>query len=260
MLCLTLAGCAAQPMGEGAAFTADILSTGKSDCILLTMDDLTVLLDTADADDSKKIAEALKSRGIERIDCLILSHFDKDHIGSAAWLIGNYDVGRILAPDYAEDSDEYAALMDAAAEKDIEVEKLRERVTLTTQHAALIVDPPDKVYGDDNNNSLLCEIAYGEHRFLFTGDALKKRLNAFLPESAEHYDFIKLPHHGDDNKALTELLERTTPDYAAETVENASAVESSLSETLSRLGTQLFTTDRGSIRIEASETELSITQ
>ena len=259
LLCVLLTACAAQT-GETAGLTVDILSTGKSDSILIRMDDLTVLLDAADADDTGTIRAALENGAVKCIDCLLLSHFDKDHIGAAAWVLENYPVARILSPDYPEDSEAYAALLRIAEEKAIPWERLHESVTLETENGTLTVDPPDEVYEDDNNNSLICELAYGEYALLFTGDALKKRLNSFLPEAAEHYDFIKLPHHGDDNKALTALLEATHPDYAAETIGADMAVESSLLQTLSRLGVQLYTTDRGAIRLTVSETGFSVVQ
>ena len=117
---LCLAGCgaaAAEPEAlptsgspGGEEFSVDILSTGKSDCILIRMDGQTILCDTADGDDLDAILALLRDRGVERIDALVLSHYDKDHIGSAPGLLAAVTVGEIYGPDYVEDSDEYKAL------------------------------------------------------------------------------------------------------------------------------------------------------
>lgn len=87
LLCALLSLCAcgaAAPETDGGTFSLDILDTGKSDCIIVCMDGVTVVNDAADEDDFDSICAALERRGVQRIDYLILSHYDKDHIGSAA--------------------------------------------------------------------------------------------------------------------------------------------------------------------------------
>ena len=106
-LCALLSLCAcgaAAPETDGGTFSLDILDTGKSDCIIVCMDGVTVVNDAADEDDFDSICAALERRGVERIDYLVLSHYDKDHIGSAAALVRAYPVGQILGPDYEENS------------------------------------------------------------------------------------------------------------------------------------------------------------
>ena len=103
----------AAPVKEG--FAAEILSTGKSDCAVMTMDGLVILSDTADEDDYPAIAARLRDIGAARIDYIILSHYDKDHIGAAARLIREFEVGTVLRPDYVEESAEYFALIKAEA-------------------------------------------------------------------------------------------------------------------------------------------------
>ena len=85
VLCALLSLCAcgaAAPETDGGTFSLDILDTGKSDCIIVCMDGVTVVNDAADEDDFDSICAALERRGVQRIDYLVLSHYDKDHIGS----------------------------------------------------------------------------------------------------------------------------------------------------------------------------------
>ncbi len=100
VLCALLSLCAcgaAAPETDGGTFSLDILDTGKSDCIIVCMDGVTVVNDAADEDDFDSICAALERRGVQRIDYLVLSHYDKDHIGSAAALVRAYPVGRSSA-------------------------------------------------------------------------------------------------------------------------------------------------------------------
>ncbi|UKI13072.1 MAG: MBL fold metallo-hydrolase [Oscillospiraceae bacterium] len=70
--------------GAAHRLYVDFLSVGKADCILLRMDDRVILIDTGEKADAALIRRTLDGYGIRRIDCLILTHYDNDHIGAAA--------------------------------------------------------------------------------------------------------------------------------------------------------------------------------
>lgn len=252
LLTALLSGCGAGAGEEPEAdspFSVDLLSTGKSDCALLRMDGMVILCDTADADDYAGIAALLQQLGVERIDYMVLSHYDKDHIGGAAELIRNFQVVTVLRPDYREGSEEYYALMDAISARDTESVTLTEDYTVSTEYGSIAVDPADEDYGDDNNNSLVMTVTYRDHRLLFLGDAKKQRMKEFVSVAAESYDFIKLPHHGDSNKPLLQLLRDTRPLWTAETVEARALVDPELLETLEELEIPLYCTCDGSVHI-----------
>ena len=249
MFAVLLTGCGAEAQEEKELFTVDILSTGKSDCALIRMDELVILSDTGEANDYDTIATLLRDYGIERIDYVILSHYDKDHIGSAAALIRSFDVGTVLRPNYRENSEEYHDLVDAVFETETESITLTENYIITTANGQITVDPPDRDYGDDNNNSLVTTFEFKGHRLLFLGDAQKQRMEEFVETAEESYDFIKLPHHGDSNKPLLRLLQNTKPQWAAETVGRASDVERELLAETARLEIQLFCTCDGPVSL-----------
>ena len=232
-----------------SGFSAELLSTGKSDCAIIYMDGLVILSDTAEENDYDTISARLKSEGVTRIDYIILSHYDKDHIGSAASLIRNYEVGTVLRPDYVEESGEYYALVKAEEASDTETVILGSNYVIRTENGIITVDPPDEDYGDDNNNSALTTITYRGHTMLFLGDARRKRMEEFLRSVPGSCDFIKLPHHGDGNKALYSLLRSCTPEWAAVTVSEEETVEAELVELLDRLGVVLYRTSEGPVRI-----------
>ena len=252
-LCALLSLCAcgaAAPETDGGTFSLDILDTGKSDCIIVYMDGVTVVNDAADEDDFDSICAALERRGVQRIDYLILSHYDKDHIGSAAALVRAYPVGQILGPDYEEDSMYLTLLKRAAEERNTLFLRLTENYTVETENGSFTLDPPDIDYGDDNNNSLVTTVTWRETSFLLLGDAKKNRLNEFLDAALDSYELIKLPHHGDSNKPLLKLIAQTTPRYAAATVSPAEEIEDKLLAALAAAGTEVFRTDGGTVNVE----------
>lgn len=236
---------------KDCAFKATFLDTGKSDCIIMEMEDFVVVNDTADIDDAAAICAFLDARGVERIEYLILSHFDKDHIGSAAALLAKYEVGYVLMPDHEEDSEPYFMLTQALAQTGAEERRLVEDYSFTLAGITFTVDAPKKdSYDDDNNYSLITTVSCGETQFLLMGDALKKRTGEFLDSDAgeEQYDLIKMPHHGDYNKKLPELFALARPEYVILTAgEERVRVEEKTIELLGQSGCQVFYTDEGTV-------------
>lgn len=80
--------------------TVVILKVGKADAIILQTDDKVMLIDTGETDDGEEIVHFLKSRGITSIECMIITHYDKDHVGGACEALGAFNVKRILLPNY----------------------------------------------------------------------------------------------------------------------------------------------------------------
>ena len=201
--------------------TVRVLKTGKSDCMLLKLDDTVIMIDTADADDYGEISDMLESLGMSKIDYLILTHFDNDHIGSAARIIEDFEVAQVYMPNYVRDSGLYRSLM-SALDKNASrttVNRLNDDTTVPLPVGSLWINV-SRVYPElsheepipedsmDNNLSLICGLTFGDFSALFMGDAEKERCEDFNAQTqyAGQYDFIKLPHHGSHNKALRDLL------------------------------------------------------
>ena len=62
------------------------LKVGKADAIVLMCRDETMVIDCGEEDDGREVLACLKSRGVKEVDVLVITHFDKDHVGGAeAW-------------------------------------------------------------------------------------------------------------------------------------------------------------------------------
>lgn len=208
---------------EGAEhlLTLRVLETGKSDCMLLQLDGTVIMIDTADADDYGEISDTLESLGISRIDYLILTHFDNDHIGSAAKIIEEFEVAEVYMPNYVRDSGLYRSLLSALEQNAARttVHKLNDDTTVALPVGSLWINV-SRVYPElsheepipedsmDNDLSLICGLTLGDFSALFMGDAEKARCEDFLAQTqyTGQYDFVKLPHHGSHNKALRDIL------------------------------------------------------
>ena len=235
---------------EYLGFRAAFLNVGKADCIIVQMDEVNILCDTGKSESSNKIISVLTEYGIERIDYMILTHFDKDHIGSAGVLIRNYDVGTVYAPDTSADSDAYERLVNALTAKKAQLTVLTENVVIGTANGSVkIYAPHESDYESDNAYSLITAITYKGKSMLLTGDATKKRLSEFLSEDTGiSYDVIKFPHHGEYTKSLLALLSRADARYGIITCASDKAtVEEKAEKAAEQYEVELFYTCDGDV-------------
>lgn len=264
LLCLVflLTGCSGKEQDTLLKMT--FLDTGKSDCIVIETGEHVVVNDTADEDDIDTICAFLDERQANKIDYLILSHFDKDHIGSAAGLTRRYEVGQVLMPDYEEDSEPYQALMEAIEETDTAYTRLREDISFSLDGIDFYVDAPQEAfYDNDNNYSLIITVTNENSRFLLMGDAKKERTEEFLdsPVAGERYDLIKMPHHGNYNKKLKELFITARPRYAVLTPgAERTRVEEETKVLLESVRCSSFYTDEGVVTAVSDGRSVEVSQ
>ena len=264
MLCLTAAlfGCGKEESPDLLRMT--FLDTGKSDCIVVEAGERVVVNDAADEDDQEMICAFLDSLQTQRIEYLILSHFDKDHIGSAAKLLRRYEVGCVLMPDYQEDSEPYLALMEALQETGTESRRLRESYQFSLEKVAFYVDAPkETAYENDNNYSLITCVTCNRNEILLMGDAQKQRTEEFLESShlPQNCDLIKMPHHGDYNKRLRDLFTKVQPKYAVLTAgAERSRVEEETLALLEACRCSARYTDEGTVTVTSDGVNLQVWQ
>ena len=214
LLFLTLLpGCGKSPEGMELYFFA----AGKADAILITAPGAAVMVDTGEKGLGKEILDYLEEKGIGKLDALILTHFDKDHVGGAAKLLSGIPIDRVIQSNVPRDSGEYRDYVRALERAGLEAETPREPLTLSLGDLEIMVDPPkQEEYEKDpsNNSSLIVSVRYGDTSALLTGDAEEERLAEWLEQEPGHYDLIKMPHHGSWEQPLSELLALTEPQYA----------------------------------------------
>lgn len=209
------------------ALTITALPVGKADALILKTDDWAAMIDTGEERDGSYIRETLEAAGIDHLNLLLVTHFDKDHVGSAAELLETVGADQVLMPDYEGTRPEYAAFLSALeAHPETEVQRITGRETLeipagsvNTSLTIYAADDPAEIRDTDgeydNDMSLVAKVTCGEKKFLFTGDIEKTRIAQML-DSGDDWkaDWIKMPHHGRYQKKVEKLLEAVNPFYA----------------------------------------------
>ena len=257
----TASGASAVETLSGADLEVVCFQAGKADAFLLITPDSTVLIDCGEKGFGKTILAELELRGIEKLDCMIITHFDQDHVGGAARIINNFPVERILQSASPKDSEEYEKYVNAVKNAGIEPETVRENLSFALDGVSYTVNPPKRTkYSSDtsNNSSLIISVENGANRLLFTGDAEDERMEEFLTLGWGQYDFLKMPHHGRWQETLPLLIETTAPRYAVITSSDDEPEDSETLELLQSAGVETFLTRAGQIVAYSDGTELTV--
>lgn len=246
---------------KNTAFKTTILSTGKSDCILIEIGDKVIMIDTGEDKNGKQIVDKLKEKEINTLDYLILTHLDKDHIGGVDSVLSSVKVKNLIQANYKKDSKQYDEYTDSLKQADVEPVVLKEKMNLEINNAKISIQPASKSdYESSNDYSIMTSINYGEHKFLFAGDAEEKRLAEFISENTLKYDFVKIPHHGRYDKLTEAFLDSISPEYAVITCSEKKAPEEDVLKILEKLNIKTFLTSNGDVVINSDGKVLSVRQ
>lgn len=259
-----LSGCEAQD--QGSTLTADILKIGKADCTLFQEGETSYMIDTGEAENAPRILEALKEKNVDHLDALIISHFDKDHVGGAAQILETVTVDRVIEPDYTPENPEAEACVSyrQALEKcGVAVTKVSDKLELTLGTASLtVLGTGGRAYAKngDNNASLLVYITHEGNRLLFAGDVEKQRIQDLLSAGVASCDFLKVPHHGRYNSALPEYFQALGMKTAAITCSNKNPADAETLAALASLGCKVYETVNGDVRVSSSASGIRVSQ
>ncbi|WP_438433271.1 ComEC/Rec2 family competence protein [Gorillibacterium sp. sgz500922] len=222
----------------------------------------------------KLLVPLLKKRGIGKIDTLIVSHLDEDHIGGLQAVVEEITVHRILFNGTLKKSESVEKLFRTALGKQIPVEEAlsgsRYRPDGETELMFLNPTAPsgDLVRApDQNGQSLVFTLDMLGRRFLFPGDAGEETERAILNAYAElaggrPVDVLKVGHHGSRTSTTAAWLAYWQPEYAVISAGKNNSYGHPSPDTLTRLAAaeaRVFRTDEdGEIRMKVSRKALSI--
>ena len=260
LLVFGLMGCGKQ---ESDSLTVVFPDLGAADCTILMDETATVVIDTGEAGDGEAILDVLQAYDRDSVDLLVISHYDKDHVGGAAELLAGVSVKRVIGSTYPKDSEEYAAYQQSLADAGLTEELLTSPETVSVSGSlTLTVCPPEQaVYPEDmsNNASIAVAAQYGDTRMLFTGDAMEARTEELLTEFSGSFDLIKLPHHGRE-KATAEALSDAFGTDGTAYIVTSSKKEPEHKHLSDAVSGTVYLTRKGEITAISDGTTVKITQ
>lgn len=206
------------PTIPGQRLEISFITIGKGDAFVLKMPDNSYYMyDTGKKEDWEQIEAVLDGKQISSLKGIFLSHGHKDHAGNLKKLLKKMPVEKIYLSEkdtVSFDEDDLEEVLLQWGEN--KIVRLNGGETLELGGATASIWIPERCdYENENNNSLILHLSYGETSCLFTGDMEYEEEAAFLSSGFPcQATILKLGHHGEKDATSLALLQRVKPEYA----------------------------------------------
>ena len=205
----------------------------------------------------KNIIRFMHSLNIKKIDNLLISHGDYDHIGNATYLVDNFKIQNVYF-NYDDYDELEESLKLKLEQKKINYYKgLKSLKTLYYTFAFLNSD----IYDNENDNSLVTYFKYLDYTFLYMGDASSTReTNIIKKYNLEKITILKVGHHGSKTSSSKEFINEINPKYSIISVGKNNRYGHPNKEAVNNLNnSKIYRTDEdGSIMIKIKNNKLKI--
>lgn len=231
--------------------------------VIITPNKKVMLIDGGNNDDEGRIVSYLNDLGVKKVDILIGTHPDADHIGGIDAVIDTFDIGKIYMPKVERDTQTFESVLLSIQNKGLKVTTAKAGLTLdldTNVNVKMIA--PIGTDSDANEMSAVVRLVYGNHSFLLTGDAGHSSEQKLINSGETLKSTVLLVgHHGSDYSTSQAFLNAVKPVYSVIQV-GKNSYGHPTPEVLSRLnnagskiyrndtdGTIVFTTNGSNIEV-----------
>ena len=192
-----------------------MLDVGQGDSFLIELKhNKNILIDTGGNVFSNynmaknKLIPYFKSRGIRKIDYLILTHGDYDHLGEVINLIKDFKVDNVIfnGDSYNDLENEIITLL---KQNNISYFKGFNKLNIGDVKFEFL---NTKFYDNENDNSNVIYLKINNYKFLFMGDAGNNREKSILEKyNLKDIDFLKVGHHGSKTSSSAYFINNINP-------------------------------------------------
>lgn len=244
------------------------IDVGQGDSILIQYDGKNALIDAGIASEMQTVNKYLQDNAVEKIDVLIVSHPDADHIGGMSGIIDRYDIGEVYMPPISDDlvptSKVYINMLTSISKKGLQITLKEAGDKIPFGSLEFLCVAPEGEFSSLNNSSLGLKLVHGENSFLFTGDMEKSSERATLQKG---YDIsatvLKVGHHGSSSSSTEAFLDAVKPKFAVISVGEKNRYNHPNDPTVNALeqrGIKIYRTDwDGNVVMVSDGVDLAIT-
>ena len=258
---------------EQALVVNDILrvhfiDVGQGDSILIESPSKHyMLIDSGTKGAGQDVVNYLASLGIEKLDYVVATHPDADHIGGLIDVLNTFKIDNFIDSGKVHTSATYVEMLALIETKKIpfQVAAINDDVLLDDKLQISVLSAEEDAK-DNNDASIVLKVVYDEISFLLTGDAgieLEKEMMAKFDMRAT---ILKAGHHGSNTSSSLQFVEAVHPEVTIlsygqdnsyghphyEVIQNLQQVESKIYGT-AEAGTIVVETDGEEYKILADE-------
>jgi competence protein ComEC len=260
---------------EAAALRLTMFDVGQGEALLVESRDEALQIDAGGAPfgggnfdvGARVLAPALWFSGIRRIDTLLLTHGDPDHVGGAALLVEEFGVRRLWEGVEVPRHEPSRAIRELAEARGARREVRRAGEAFPWGDATLrVLHPPEPDWERPrirNDDSVVLELRHGEVAVLLTGDIGADVERAIVPHlKPARVRILKVGHHGSRTSTSQALLDAWQPQIALISAGRGNTFGHPAPDVLQRLeaiGARIYRTDRhGQITLESDGREVTV--
>lgn len=202
-----------------------VLDVEHGDAILLQDDKRNIMVDVGDSKNRQLLEKKLAQHGVERVKTVIISHHHKDHMGNIFTVAGKYGVSNIYDNGNVNSGNKNSIKLHNILSKgdyNNRVLKAGDVVQIDKGYYFEVLSPGDflqsdkRIKNDQNNNSVVLKLHYGDFTMLLTGD-IEAPTEALLLKkygTSLKSDVLKVGHHGSKTSSYYKFIEQVKPQYA----------------------------------------------
>lgn len=225
------------PEGELQVHFVDV---GNADCILVRQESFDMLIDAGERSSSSAVLDYLNRHHVDKLDLVIATHPDADHIGGMSDVIDKVAVERFVMAYMPEDAEPttavYIDMLEALDKRNVEIVEANPGDVYEVGTARLQILAPLTASEETNAMSIVTRLVFGDRAFLFTGDADEKVERQILTKGYNvKADVLKVGHHGSKSSSSRAFLEAVAPSYAVITCGANNRYDHPHDQTLQRL-------------------------
>ncbi len=194
-----------------------ILDVGQGDSILLEIKDKSILIDTGgnmfnDYNIAQnKLIPYFKSLGIKKIDYLILTHGDYDHMGESINLINDFKVDNVIF-NHNSYNDLELDLIKVLDDKNIKYYKGLKQININN---SILYFLNKQLYDNENDNSSVIYTKINGIKILLMGDAGVNVEEEILSKyNLSNINILKVGHHGSNTSSSKQFINKVNPIYS----------------------------------------------
>ncbi len=228
------------------------LDVGEGDSIVLKSNNHLFLLDTSGNtyySYKDNIIKYIKSLGINKIESLILSHGDYDHMGEAINLVNEIKIEKVIF-NCGNLSNLEKELIKVLDKKHIKYYSCIKELSFDNNKLYFL---NTKEYDNENDNSSVIYTELNGYKFMFMGDAgISKEKDILDKYNISNIDVLKVGHHGSKTSSSKEFINEIKPKYSIISVGRNNIYHHPNKEALDNLNSsKTYRTDQdGSIMFE----------
>ena len=244
-----------------------VFDVGQGDSILVSFPNNggNVLIDTSgdtmnyesSNNVGNKIIPYLKTVGITKIDYLVVSHGDFDHMGEAINLVNNFKVKNVVF-NCGPYNDLEKELIKVLNKKKIKYYTCIKELRISGYKMYFL---NTREYDNENDNSSVVYFNYEGYKFLFMGDAgIEKEQDILNKYNIGDIKVLKVGHHGSKTSSIKEFINEVNPKYSIVSVGKNNRYGHPNKEVLNNLSdSKIYRTDQdGSVVFKVKNSKLKI--